>query len=455
MSAMRLLFALLSALVLINTARAAERPNVILLIADDMAWNDCGAYGNKHIRTPNIDRLAKEGLRCDRAFLTTSSCSPSRASIITGRYPHNTGAEKLHMPLPAKQVTFPELLKQAGYYTAAAGKWHLGGPAKAKFDLVKEGGGPGAEQHWLPVLRGRPKDKPFFLWLAATDPHRPYAANAIPRPHAPADVTVPPFLPDTLAVRKDFALYYDEIARLDHFVGEVLAELDRQKVADNTLMLFITDNGRPFPRCKTTLYDSGIKTPLLARWPARIKPGGTSKSLVSAIDIAPTILELAGLKAGSTFQGRSFAGLFDDPTATVRDYAFAEHNWHDFDDHQRAVRSPQFLYVRSSYTDIPLTPPADAVRGATFQELRRLRDAGKLTPAQMTCFVKPRPAEELYDCDADPYQMHNLAADSAHAKTLAALRAELARWEKATDDHVPARRTPDKYDRETGVGKKN
>jgi arylsulfatase A-like enzyme len=434
--------------------RAAERPNVILLIADDMAWNDCGAYGNTRIRTPNIDRLAKEGLRCDRAFLTTSSCSPSRASIITGRYPHNTGAEKLHMPLPVKQVTFPELLKQAGYYTAAAGKWHLGGPAKAKLALVKEGGGPGAEQHWLPVLRDRPKDKPFFLWLAATDPHRPYAANAIPKPHAPADVTVPPFLPDTLAVRKDFALYYDEIGRLDHFVGDVLAELDRQKIADNTLVLFITDNGRPFPRCKTTLYDSGIKTPLLARWPARIKPGGTSASLVSTIDIAPTILELAGLKAGPTFQGRSFARLFDDPKATIRDYAFAEHNWHDFDDHQRAVRAPQFLYIRSSYTDIPLTPPADAVRGATFQAMRRLRDTGKLTPAQMTCFVKPRPAEELYDCEADPYQLHNLAADPAHAKTLAGLRAELTRWEKATDDRVPARRTPNKYDRETGTTRK-
>jgi arylsulfatase A-like enzyme len=452
---MRLSFALLSALVLINAARAAERPNIILLIADDMAWNDCGAYGNKHIRTPNIDRLAREGLRCDRAFLATSSCSPSRASIITGRYPHNTGAEKLHMPLPAKQVTFPELLKQAGYYTAAAGKWHLGGPAKPKLDLVREGGGPGAEQHWLPVLRDRPKGKSFFLWLAATDPHRPYAANAIPQPHTPADVTVPPFLPDTPAVRKDFALYYDEIARLDHYVGEMLAELDRQKVADNTLVLFITDNGRPFPRCKTTLYDSGIKTPLIARWPARIKPGSTSKSLVSTIDLAPTILELAGLKAGPTFQGHSFAKLFDDPAATARDFAFAEHNWHDFDDHQRAVRAPRFLYIRSSYTDIPLTPPADAVRGATFQEMRRLRDAGKLTPAQMTCFVKPRPAEELYDCDADPYQTRNLASDPAHANPLAALRAELARWEKATDDRVPARRTPDKYDRETGKNKTN
>ena len=433
-----------------SAATAADRPNLVLIIADDMAWNDCGAYGHPHIRTPNIDRLAKDGLRFDRAYLTTSSCSPSRSSMITGRYPHNTDAGQLHLPLPGNQVTFVELLKKSGYYTAAAGKWHLGPATKPKFDTVKEGGGPSGCENWVPVLRDRPKDQPFFLWLAAIDPHRGYQPNSIPKPHTADDVIIPPFIPDTSEVRKDFGLYYDEISRMDGFIGQVVAELDRQKVADDTLILFITDNGRPFPRCKTTLYDSGIRTPFIVRWPSRVKAGGITGSLVSSLDIAPTFLELAGVEAGPTFQGESFAKTLTDPAAPVRRYAIAEHNWHDFDDHQRGVRGSRFLYIRNHYTDIPLTPPADAVGGPTYQEMRRLNKASELTPVQAMPFRQPRPTEELYDSTTDPFQMRNLAGDPAHAAVLSEMRAELLKWEKATEDIVPGERRPDEFDRDTG-----
>ena len=162
-----------------------DRPNVVLIIADDMGRHDCGAYGNLKVKTPHIDRLAREGMRFDRAFVTASSCSPSRSSMITGRYPHNTGAEELHSPLPREQVTFVEKLRAAGYWTAQAGKWHLGELAKARFEVIREanvrratGGDSGAVQsgcdQWVPVLRDRPKGKRFFLWLAAIDPHRDY-----------------------------------------------------------------------------------------------------------------------------------------------------------------------------------------------------------------------------------------------------------------------------------------
>ena len=427
-----------------------NRPNLILIIADDMGWDDCGAYGHPKIRTPNIDRLSKKGMRFDRAFLTTSSCSPSRSSIITSRYPHNTEAGELHVPLPATQVTFPELLRKAGYYTAAAGKWHLGPATKAKFDTVKEGGRPSGCEHWVSLLRDRPQDKPFFLWLASFDPHRPYEPNSIEQPHTAADVVIPPFIPDTPKIRDDFARYYDEIHRLDHYVGLILDELDRQKVSQNTLVIFISDNGRPFPRCKTTLYDSGIRTPFLACWPARIRPGSVCGSLISSIDIAPTFLELAGIAPPSSFQGRSFAQVLTRPTATIRDYAFAEHNWHDFDDHQRAVRGPRFLYIENNYTDIPLTPPCDVIRSDTFQDMRRLHAAGTLTLAQQRPFLKPRPPEELYDTDADPHQLNNLADDPAHAETLQNLRKVLAEWKRSTGDAVPSKRRADEYHRDTG-----
>jgi arylsulfatase A-like enzyme len=462
-----------SMLVSARAADGTKRPNVVLIIADDMAWDDCGAYGNPKIRTPHIDRLAREGMRFDRAFVTASSCSPSRSSIITGRYPHSTGAEELHWPLPPGQVTFVEKLKASGYWTAAAGKWHLGDATKGRFDVVREANpsgfqlatgknskaqmtaeGPGAAQsgcdQWVSVLRERPRDKPFFLWLASLDPHRDYLPGTIPEPHRPEDVVVPPYLPDVPEVRKDLALYYDEISRLNHYVGEVLAELDRQGIAGDTLVLFVSDNGRPFPRCKTTLYESGIRTPFLVRWPGHIRPGSRCGSLVSTIDIAPTLLRLAGIEPGPSVQGQDLSPIFQDPAAKVREMIFAERNWHDYAAHGRAARSERFKYIRNDDYESALTPPADAVRSPTFRAMRRLRDAGKLTPVQRSCFDRPRPVEELYDLDADPHEVVNLAGDPRFAEELGVMSRALSEWVRETGDVLPQKLTSDEFDRETG-----
>ena len=237
-----------------------KKPNIVLIIADDMNWNDCGAYGHKTIRTPNIDKLGKQGMRFDYAYLTASSCSPSRASIITGRYPHNTGAEQLHWAMPKGTVTFVQKLKEGGYYTAAAGKWHMGDNVKAHFDTIHEAGVSGFQlptgdgksapkmvakmpsgcEDWVPTLQNRPKDKPFFMWFAALDPHRAYEKGALNPPHKLKDVVVPAHLPDTPDVREDLRMYYDEIGRLDQYVGKVVAELEAQGIADNTIIIFMS-----------------------------------------------------------------------------------------------------------------------------------------------------------------------------------------------------------------------
>lgn len=426
------------------------KPNLILIIADDLGAEDSAPFGNSAVRTPNLARLAEGGLRFDRAFVTTSSCSPSRCSMITGRFPHQTGAAQLHQPLPAEQVTFVEMLRAAGYYTAQAGKWHLGPATKKKFDTVNEGGGPSGCEKWVEVLQNRPRDKPFFLWLAALDPHRDYKPGTIDPPHDPAKVIVPPYFPDNEQTRRDLAMYYDEITRLDGYVGKVLDELEAQKVADNTLILFLSDNGRPFPRCKTTLYDSGIRTPLIARWPGRIKGGGATGSLASSIDLAPTFLAAAGLKAAPTMEGKDLAPIFADPAAAVRDHIIGEKHWHDFDDHARAVRTERFKYVRNFYTDIPNLPPADAVRSLTYQSMRALRDQKQLNEAQRVPFNIPRAAEELYDVQADPHELKNVAADPKYAEDLSRLRGLLEQHQQKTADQVPAARTADLFDRETG-----
>jgi arylsulfatase A-like enzyme len=450
---------------------AAPRPNIILIIADDLNWDDLGPYGNRAVRTPHLDKLARSGMRFENALVTASSCSPSRASLLTSRYPHNTDAEQLHWPLPANQVTFSEKLKRNGYWTGAAGKWHLGPAAKATFDKVLEVGTAGYQlpsgtnskaqsgqmiasdesgcEQWLPLLQSRPKDRPFFLWLAALDPHRDYKKGAIDKPHSPAEVQVPPYLPDNPEVRQDLALYYDEITRLDSYVGQILAQLEQDGIRERTLVVFMSDNGRAFPRCKTTLYDSGIKTPFLVSWPSKVKPNSHCESLISSIDMGPTFLELAGVEAPSTFQGRSFVPLLNGSPKPIRNEIFAERNWHDYDSHGRAVRTERFKYIRNFDHHLTLSPPADAVRSPTFNSMLALLDQGRLSAEQMGCFVRPRPQEELYDLKNDPHELRNLALLPEHQARLGEFRRLLQQWQHATGD-TNVVRANDEFDRRSG-----
>ncbi|MCC9658287.1 sulfatase family protein [Rhodopirellula halodulae] len=451
---------------------AQTRPNLVLIIADDMNWDDCGAYGHPAIRTPNLDRLAAEGMKFQHAYLTTNSCSPSRASIITGKYPHNTGAEQLHWPLPDDSDTFVGRLKDAGYYTAAAGKWHMGDAVRDHFDKIYEASTagfvlpsgkdgqpakmiaaqPSGCEDWERACKERPRDQPFFLWLAALDPHREYNDGALDPPHSHDDVIVPPHLPDVPDVREDLRLYYDEIGRLDSYVGKVMRQLERQGVDDNTLVLFISDNGRPFPRDKTSLYDGGIRTPWIVRYPKKVASGTTTQALVSAVDIGATFLTMAGVENRKSFSdsSRSFAAVLNDPTKSHREYAFAEDHWHDFEDHARAVATHQYKLIRNDYVDLPATPSADAGRGLSWQAMLRLQDEGKLTEAQQACFRSPRDAWELYDLQRDPGELTNRFDDPAYATVREELQSALMKWTQRTSDYMPTRRTPDEFDRVTG-----
>lgn len=427
---------------------AASKPtNFIVFIVDDLSWDDVGVYGNDKIRTPSIDRLASQGMIFEKAFLTCSSCSPSRTSILTGRYPQATGAENLHDPVPAGTTTFADVLRKGGYFTASYGKMHPKN-LHANFD---ERNTDVSGQVWLDAFKRRPKDRPYFYWFASTDPHRPYKPGAIPDPHKPEDVIVPPHLPDTPKTRQDLADYYDETTRVDGVLGQLMAELDASPDADNTLVLFMSDNGRPFPRAKTTLYDDGIRTPFIVRWPKVVKAGTKTESLVSAVDIAPTFIQIAGLTPPSSFQGVSFLPILENPAATVRDFVFGERDWHDYEDHQRAVRDQQFKYIVTSYTDVPQWPPADAVSGPTFQEMLRLKKEGKLTPLQDRIFSTPRPAAELYDVASDPLESKNLAGNPDYAAEQDRLQRALWRHLAETGDVSTHPRKPDTFDRETGA----
>ncbi len=262
---------------------------------------------------------------------------------------------------------------------------------------------------------------------------------------------VPPYFADTPETRQDMASYYNEIARFDYFVGKVREELQLQGVLDNTCIIVMADNGRPFPRCKTRVYDSGMQTPsdrfLAQRYP---RQGSNDGKLVSAVDIAPTILELAGIVPPGEYQGNSFLPVLRNPAEEIRTAIFAEHNWHDYEAHERMVRTRDFLYVLNARPDLSNGGPADSKQSATQAALNQVRNQGHLTPAQADIFVTPRAAEELFDVRKDPDQLLNLASMPEYQQKLLEMRRILKNWQLNTGDSTPENLTPDWYDRETG-----
>lgn len=429
-------------------------PNIVLIIGDDIGADDLGCYENKQVKTPIMDRIAKEGLRFTNVYLTASSCSPSRCSIISGRYPHNTGAAELHTPLPTEVPIFPELLKNAGYYTAQAGKWHMGDNAKRGFDVIHENfeeNGDGGEEMWIKSLQERPKGKPFFMWLASYDAHRPWGPNSFSGTNRPDQLILPPYLADTEKTRVDLAKHFDEVTRFDYYIGQVESELQKQGVLDNTIIIIMGDNGRPFPRAKTRVYNSGMQTPFLIKWnKGHLGKGVVSQSLISAVDIAPTILDLAGVHILSSFQGKSFARVIRQPSLEFRKYVFSEHNWHDYEALERMVRTKYHFYVLNLRPSLSNPGPADATSSPSFQDLKDLRDSGKLSAAQADVFMAPRPWEELYNCRQDPMQLVNVASMPSYVSQLNKLREVMRQWQAETGDSDPGQLTKDWYNRGNG-----
>lgn len=433
----------------------APPPNFVLIIADDISWNDIGAYGHPNIHTPHLDQMAENGVRFDMAFLTASSCSPSRASLITGRYPHSTDAEELHWPLPSEQVTMSELLRERGYWTVASGKWHLGPQIVDRFDLVEEiayaaPDNPSGGDTWPQLIRERPKGQPFFMWFASWDAHRPFPEGELPFKHSEDDLVLPPYYPATELMKRNFLDYYDEIARFDSLVGDVIDALEEEGLAENTLVIVMADNGRPYARDKTTMYDSGMKTPFIAYWPGVVPSGNSSDAILSAVDVAPTLLHLAGINIPDAMQGMSFHNVLVQPNQAFREFAFSEKNWHDFTDHGRTVRSRSYRYIRNHYPDLPATPTADTVYDPIWAERVRMFQGGELTELQQLPFLAPRPSEELYNLDSDPLELKNLAYDEKYKDVLSEHRTALDQWIAETGDFVPSIRTPDDFDRMSG-----
>ena len=428
-----------------NNKDSQEKPNILVFIADD-AGMDFGCYGNSAIKTPNIDKLAAEGLKFENAFVTAPQCSPCRTSILSGKFAHTIGTEDLHTGIDSNTVLLPTYLKEAGYYTGLMLKHHIGEHGTAQFDYFnKESVWPdyyGTGEYndkMMGIFRAfldSSDTKPFFLWMGFIDPHRPFLdsprkKNHAEQVHAPADVIVPPYLHDNDSTRADLAQYYDEIHRMDTHIGWMLEELKKQGKLDNTLVIFFSDNGMPFPRAKMTCYDSGIKVPFIAWWNGKIKPGSSYGDLTSLIDLSPTLMDVAGMKKPDDMYGKSILPVFSDQDEPGREYIFAERNKQNYYDYIRAVRTKEYKLI---YNALPEYGLYCDEKNPTGRQMRRKYEKKQLNKIQIRCFENPEPEFELYNIKKDPYELNNLAGKPEMAKVEKDLLKVLEHWQMQTND---------------------
>lgn len=424
-------------------------PNILFLIADDWSFPHAGVYGDKVVRTPTFDRLAAEGALFTNAYTASPSCSPSRASILLGRYPHQNGAGgNLWSEFPNAHPTYVQILEKAGYFTGSTRKgW---GPGEFKVTGFAHNPAGKGFTDFQAFLKEREPGTPFTFWFGSSDPHREYEANTgIQTGMKLQDVIVPGFFPDNDCVRNDILDYYFEIERFDRECGQLIAMLEEMGELDNTIIVMTSDNGMPFPRAKANLYDYGTRMPLAIRWPEKIKPGTIIHDFVNFVDFAPSFVEAAGLSQNS-MSGQSLWGLLAGEKQN-RNQVFLERERHanvrkgDLSYPMRAVRNQKYLYI---WNPMPERNPAG--NPSAHQSVGQYGDVDhsitkflimameeKVQPGKPDYFqlsFGSRPEEELYDVKNDPYQLKNLAADPAFEKTKTELRKELLAWMKETND---------------------
>lgn len=426
------------------------RPNIVWIVLDD-AGPAIGAGGDPQAITPNIDRLAREGVRFTRTFTHSAACAPSRSGLVAGRYPTSMGSHHMRSLLAQPPETFMELLRAAGYFVA----W----PGKMDFNFYSRGGAfdrsnpregwrydcPACWDTQAAWLGGPPPRQPFFAYLDVATTHEsqvratPEAfarATARLQPdqrHDPAKMRIPAYLPDVPEARQDLARFYDLMTAADYQVGDVIAWLDQHQLAENTLVMVFGDHGTGLPRMKRWVYDSSLQVDLVARWPRGIPPGTVREDLVAFVDFAPTMLSIAGTPIPDDMQGQVFLGPARAPD---REYVFgARDRFDNAQERIRSVRDRRFHYIRNYHPEIPYSQVIPyAELGPTLQAWRRLAEAGTLNGPPALFFRPKKPVEELYDTERDPDEVRNLATDSAHREVIDRLRTALDAWIAETND---------------------
>ncbi len=420
-----------------------DRPNILWLVAEDLS-PIIPAFGDDTVATPNLDRLAAEGVRYTRVFSTSGVCAPSRAALATGMYQNRIGAQHMRTAnvsgfgvdglIPYEAVPPPfvkmhsQYFREAGYYTSNNAKedYQFRKAVTAWDDSSRTA-------HW----RNRGVDQPFFSVFNFNITHESQiwvqAENPLQVPED-LEVPIPPYLPDTAVAQRDVRQVYSNIVAMDEQVGQILEELEQDGLLESTVIFWYSDHGGPLPRQKRLLYDAGLQVPMIIRYPGRWRAGELDDQLISFVDFKSTALSLAGIEPPEYVDGRAFAGEFQSSESRQYIHAAADRFDRQYDT-IRAVRDNRFKYLRNYHPErgyyLPLTYREQM---PIMQELLRLRDQNGLTEAQSQWFRESKPAEELFDTLADPHELTNLALDPAYSDKLLELRGELDRWLSGFDD---------------------
>jgi N-sulfoglucosamine sulfohydrolase len=435
-------------------AADSPRPNILFIIFDDWGWRDAGAYGSTWVKTPNFDRVAREGVLFKNAFTSNPKCSPCRASILIGRNSWQTEEATCHNGyFPAKFEVYPDLLEKAGYAVGLTGKGWGPGDFKTLAGRARNPAGPGFDTHkvaevpasgigrndyaanFAAFLRQRDKAKPFCFWMGFQEPHRAYERDSGARLGKKLeDVVVPPYFPDVAGVRGDMADYAIEVEYADAYIGRALQSLEAIGELDNTLIVITSDHGMPFPYVKGQIHEDGFHLPLAMRWGSGIRPGRVVDDFINVRDFAPTYLELAGLKPHPQMTGRSLMNILRSPNSGQiepdRDFMLAGKERHDIGRPNdwgypaRALRTKDFLYVHNFHPERwpagnPETDFGNCDPGPTKEIIKAL--GGHFYDLS---FGKRQP-DELYDLRRDPHGVNNLAHDLAHQPVVEEMRYRL------------------------------
>ncbi len=448
-------------------AAASAHPNILLVLSDDQSARFMGSYGDDVIRTPNVDRAAAQGARFTRAYTTSPQCVPSRASIMTGRSAVAVNMTRFSAPLDKEFVTYPELLRAgAGYYTGLCGRsFHLDGADghkvldtlglrtfKNRVDYLRtvnfKPSSDAARAETLgqakEFLDQVPAGKPFFLQVGYSDPHRAFDVGAVAKPYDASKLKLPAWMPDTPGVRKDLSLYYGEVTRVDSDFGDVLKELDKRGVRNNTVVVYMGDNGAALLRGKGTLYETGLNVPLVVNGPG-IARGVVSDELISGEDILPTFLDIAGVAVPKEVTGRSFLPILRGQKPTPRSYVFAERGPHasnlpgssNIFDLSRCVISDTHKLIYNATNELPYEP-TDFTGSWFWKEIVKSNAESKLDePFSRIYFPKQRPQFELYDLKNDPNELNNLAGTKENKAVEDELKVALQERMASDRDYLP------------------
>ncbi len=422
-----------------QTAPAQGKPNIVVIIADDLTYHDLGCWGSKDAKTPNLDKLASEGMRLTRCYTPAPVCSPTRQALYDGLYPVRSGAYPNHTFIKPGIKTLPQYLTPLGYRVGLVGKRHFAPAESYPFEYPQKGAGNGdgpLDLNAAEAFITRDKKQPYCLVVASHEPHSPWNQGDASQWN-PDKLTLPPYLADTPATRQALARYFAEVEVFDKQVGRVMEAVEKSGQKDNTLFLFLSEQGSSAPFGKWTLYDAGIRAAVIARWPAKIKAGSQCDALCQYIDFLPTFMEMAGGKPPKDLDGRSILNLLIGKSSKGRDYVFAEETSRGIIGGPeaygiRAVADTRWKLIRN------LNPEAEfkggAIPGPAFRSWEAPRNASNTFARSQAAKYRKRPATELYDLQADPYELKNLADTPDQKDNLKRLNAQLDAWMKQQGD---------------------